>query len=161
MLSGSAGALLALAKKVPNEEAIALSPVAGWIMLGIAVCIALIFVMGREPWRRLLFRLEDPRPMAMFRILFGLCAMANVNGLWEHFTYLFTDEGIFITDVGRQVFARAQFEGFGNGLGGDKYGFFRHAGIVHQHQFVGVCTVVINACVRTKCNFYTAVIGHF
>ncbi len=128
MLAGSAGASLAFAGRVPNEDAIALSPVAGWIMLAIAVCIALILVLGREAWRRLLFRLEDPRPMGLFRIVFGLCAMANINGLWEHFTYLFTDEGIFLTDVARQVFARQQFEGFGNGLGDDPSGFFDWAG---------------------------------
>jgi hypothetical protein len=120
----AATALVALAERVPNEEALELAPVAGWLMLFCAVCVAAILLAQREGWRRLFLRAEDPRSMALFRIAFGLCAMANVNGLWELHTYLFTDEGIFLTDVAREVFAREQFEGFGNGLDGDPYGFF-------------------------------------
>ena len=66
--------------------------------------------------------------MGAFRIVFGICAMCNVNGLWELFEYLFTDEGLFITDVAREVYAREQFQGWGNGVDGDPYGFFGLAG---------------------------------
>ncbi|MEX1363401.1 MAG: hypothetical protein AB1Z98_09765 [Nannocystaceae bacterium] len=117
-----------LAERIPNEEALALAPTVGWLMLLCAAFTAVIFICYREGWRRLWLRMEDPRTMGAFRIVFGLCALCNVNGLWELFSYLFTDEGLFLTDVARQVFAREQFRGFGNGLDGDPYGFFGWAG---------------------------------
>ena len=121
--------LVGLAERVPNDEALALAPLAGWLMLFCAGCVATILIVHREGWRRLFLRAEDPRSMGLFRIAFGLCAAANVNGLWELHTYLFTDEGIFLTDVAREVFAREQFEGFGNGLDGDPFGFFDAAAV--------------------------------
>jgi len=117
-----------LAERIPNEEALALAPTVGWWMLACASFAAVIFVSYREGWRRLWLRMEDPRSMGAFRIVFGLCALANVNGLWELFEYLFTDEGLFITDVAREVYAREQFLGWGNGVDGDPYGFFGIAG---------------------------------
>ena len=122
--------MLALAEKVPNEEALALAPGAGWIMLFLAVCVATILIVQREGFRRLFMRAEDPRTMALFRIVFGFCVLGNINGLWELYEYLFTDEGIFITDVARQVFAREQFRGFGNGLDGDPYGFMDFSAMI-------------------------------
>ena len=123
MLSRSPGLPL-LAESVPNEEALALAPTVGWLMFVCAVFTAIIFISYREHWRRLWLRMDDPRALGAFRIVFVLCALCNVNGLWELFPYLFTDEGLFETDVARQVFASQQFEGFGNGLGDDPYGFF-------------------------------------
>ncbi|MCX4246511.1 hypothetical protein [Paraliomyxa miuraensis] len=116
--------VLGMADRVPNEEALALAPSVGWLMFACAVFTAIIFVSYREGWRRLWLRMDDPRSMGAFRIVFALCAVCNVNGLWELFPYLFTDEGLFVTDVARQVYAGEQFEGFGNGLGDDPYGFF-------------------------------------
>ena len=106
------GSLLAFFKRIPNEEALELAPTAGWIMLFLAVMAGLILIINREGWRRAFLRAEDPRTMGIFRIVFAFCAMCNINGLWELFEYLFTDEGIFISDVARQVFAREQFRGF-------------------------------------------------
>ena len=117
-----------LAAPIPNEEALALAPTIGWLMLACAVCTVTLFIVYREGWRRLWLRAEDPRAMGLFRIAFGICALCNVNGLWELFGYLFTDEGIFVTDVAREVYAREQFAGFGNGLDGDPYGFLDLAG---------------------------------
>jgi hypothetical protein len=122
--------LLALFERIPNEDAIARAPTAGWMMLGLAVCLAVILIIHREGFRRLWMQAEDPRTMGVFRIAFAICATSNINGLWEIFEYLFTDEGIFLTDVARQVFARDQFDGFGNGLDGDPYGFFDFDAIV-------------------------------
>jgi hypothetical protein len=117
-----------LAETVPNEEALALAPTVGWLMLVCAAFAAIVFVSYREGWRRLWLRMDDPRSIGAFRIVFGLCALSNVNGLWELFEYLFTDEGLFVTDVAREVMAREQFEGYGNGLGDDPVGFFGLAG---------------------------------
>ncbi len=121
---GGAG-LLALADKTPNLEARALSPQVGWWFLAFATLLALFFVLQREKWRLWWFRMEDPRSLGLFRICFGFFVIANINGLWEYFRFLFTDEGIFTADVARQVFASAQFQGFGDGLVDDEpWGFF-------------------------------------
>ena len=107
-----------------NPEAVALSPTIGWLMLAAATALGLLFALYREGWRRLWLRAEDPRSIAVFRIVFGLLTMANINGLWELFTYLFTDEGLFLTDAAREVFASAQFAGFADGIApGEPYGF--------------------------------------
>jgi len=116
--------VLALADRLPNQEALALAPVAGWLVLGAALSLAVLGVVHREPLRRLWFRLEDPRTIAIFRIAFGVCCVANVNGLWELFGYLFTDEGLLPAEVARQVLAADQFAGYGNGIGDDPHGFF-------------------------------------
>lgn len=108
---------------IANEEAQVLAPIAGWLLLTCAFLLAMLLVVHREGWRRLWLRAEDPRTMGLFRIAFGLCVMGNVAGWWGLYTYLFTDEGLFLTDVARHVVAPRQFEGFGNGLGGDPYGF--------------------------------------
>lgn len=117
-------ALLAVAERVVNDEARALAPVAGWLLLAAALALAVLGVVHRAPLRALWFRLEDPRPMAVFRIAFGLCCLGCVNGLWDLFDYLFTDEGLFPAEIAREVFAAEQFAGFGNGLGDDPRGFF-------------------------------------
>lgn len=122
MLPGTIAGLFA--DPPPNEEALAMAPTIGWWMLFCAVCVVALFITYREGWRRLWLRAEDPRALGLFRIAFGICTLCNVNGLWELFGYLFTDEGLFVTDVARQIYARDQFEGFGNGLDGDPYGFF-------------------------------------
>jgi hypothetical protein len=50
--------------------------------------------------------MEDPRAMALFRIVFAFFVLCNINGLWEHFRFLFTDEGIFPADLAHHLFAR-------------------------------------------------------
>src|SRR5688500_11941921 len=116
---------------IPNLDALALAPTVGWLMLLAFALLVGIFVIHRETWRRIFLRAEDPRSIAAFRIAFGLMTMANINGLWELFTYLFTDEGLFFADVAQQVFAKEQFEGFADGIGpGEPYGFLGWAGFI-------------------------------
>ncbi|EDM78783.1 hypothetical protein PPSIR1_32332 [Plesiocystis pacifica SIR-1] len=117
--------LLALAEDVPNYDAIALSPGVGWMLLAAVTCLSLFFIAHRDSWRELFLRLDDPRPMAAMRIAFGFVALCNVNGLWELYSYLFTDEGLFPTDVAQHFRARGQFAGFGDGVAEtDPWGFF-------------------------------------
>jgi hypothetical protein len=119
-----AAVLAALADRVPNEEALALAPVAGWLLLVAATSFAALGVVYREPLRRLWFRLEDPRTLGVFRIAFGVCCLCSVNGLWELLPYLFTDEGVLPAEAARQLLAADQFAGYGNGIGDDPHGFF-------------------------------------
>ncbi len=129
---GSAAASFAFAAlaedRIPNEQAIALSPTIGWLLLGCAVFAYLIFALQTERWRRFWLTAEDPRPIALFRIVFGFLCICNINDLFEYFEFLFTDEGIFLSDAARQLVAAGQFKGFGDGIGDDPYGFFDGAG---------------------------------
>ena len=116
---------LTLGDRIPNEEALALGPQVGWWLLLCAVCVALMFILQHDRWRRWWLTMDDPRSVGLFRIVFGFFVICNVNGLWEYFEFLFTDEGIFTADVARWVFAREQFVGFGDGFTPDEpWGFF-------------------------------------
>lgn len=125
-LSSAAAFAFALADpdRIPNDVAIAMSPTVGWVMLACAVFACLIFLLQSERWRRWWLTNEDPRPVALFRIVFAFLCICNINDLWEYFTFLFSDEGIFLSDAARQLVAPAQFKGFGDGIGDDPYGFF-------------------------------------
>ena len=127
--------LLAFEDKVPNEAALALGPSTGWLMLLGAVALCALFLLQPERWRRWWLQLEDPRAMGLYRIVFGFFVICNVNDLWEYFTFLFTDEGIFTADVARQVHAKAQFEGFGDGFVEEEpWGFFDFRGFLEFLQ---------------------------
>jgi hypothetical protein len=131
-LGWSSGATLAFADdKVPNEAAQALSPYAGWVLLVGAIAAVTIFILHSERWRRFFLAADDPRSIGLYRIVFGFFIICNVNDFWEYFEFLFTDEGIFTSDVARQVHAQAQFKGFGDGLSDDEpWGFFDNAAIL-------------------------------
>ncbi len=119
--------LLALAEdeEVPNFAAVALSPVVGWLFFVALLGLVAFLLAHRESWRRLFLRVDDPRSMAAMRIVFGLCALSNINELSDQFIYLFTDEGIFPTDVAQHFRARQQFAGFGDGTAEtEPWGFF-------------------------------------
>jgi hypothetical protein len=121
--------------KVPNEAAVALGPTTGWLMLLGALALAALLLLDPERWRRWWLQLEDPRAIGLYRIVFGFFVICNVNDLWEYFTFLFTDEGIFTADVARQVHAKAQFDGFGDGLTEDEpWGFFDARALVEFLQ---------------------------
>ena len=116
--------LLALGDTI-NAEAVALSPSMGWLLLGCAVAVVLFFILHADRWKRWWLSAEDPRGIAFFRIVFGFFVLANINGMWDVFTFLYTDEGIFPADVARQVFASNQFAGFGDGMvDAEPWGFF-------------------------------------
>jgi uncharacterized membrane protein YphA (DoxX/SURF4 family) len=116
--------------RYPNFDALMLGPSMGWLMLLAAIGLVTFFIAHRERWRRLWLGVCDPRSVATFRIVFGLFTLFNVNGLWELFTYLFTDEGLFPTDVAQQVRARGQFAGFGDGVTpGEPTGFYDAAAV--------------------------------
>jgi hypothetical protein len=124
--------LLALADpdRIPNQDAIAMSPTVGWLMVAAFVSIALMFILQSERWRRFWLTNEDPRPIGLFRIVFAFLCICNINDLFEYFVFLFSDEGVFLTDAARQHFAAAQLKGFGDGLGDDPHGFFDWAGVL-------------------------------
>ncbi len=125
MASGLSFAFALAETRVTNEDALPLGPAIGWWLLFGACLVALMFIVQADRWRRWWLAADDPRSMALFRIVFAFFTICNLNGLWEYFGFLFTDEGIFTTDVARQVFASHQFAGYGDGMvEGESYGFF-------------------------------------
>jgi hypothetical protein len=123
-------ALSALGDRVVNDEAVAMSPTIGWLLLAAAVLAVALLIAYGDRWRRWWLEAEDPRAIAVFRIVFTFFLIANINGMWEFFEYLYTDEGIFTADVARQVFASQQFAGFGDGLRpDDPWGFYDAAAV--------------------------------
>lgn len=115
----------------PNFEALMLSPAVGWCLWIALAGLLAFFIAHSEKWRRLWLQMGDPRSVALLRIVFGLFTLFNVNGLWEHFDYLFTSDGIFPTDVAQQVRAKGQFAGYGDGsTPGENVGFFGWAGFM-------------------------------
>jgi hypothetical protein len=102
-----------------NYDALALSPTIGWLLLAAAALAVVLFTMHADKWRRWWLTSEDPRGIAVFRIVFTFFVIANINGMWELFGFLFTDEGIFPADVARELFAKRQFAGYGDGLSPD------------------------------------------
>ena len=132
----AAGPLLAFFAKdktrFPNFDAIELSPISAWLFLMAVVGAFLFIVAHKETWRRALLRLEDPRTLGLFRIFFVLFTIANVNGLYEHWTYLFTDEGLWTTDMAQELRAKGQFMGFGDGVSDHEgWGFFSFEAFLH------------------------------
>lgn len=119
---------LVLGAGLTNYQAVGHGNLAGWLMFIACVSAAAFFIVHRETWRRIVLQAEDPRTMGIFRIVFGILALLNVNSLWELFTYLFTDEGMWTTDVAQQMRAKSQFAGYGDGIGaGEKLGFYSFA----------------------------------
>ena len=122
--------MLALGGKTVNEAAVALAPTMGWLLLACAACVVAIFIAYAERWRAWWLTTDDPRSIAVFRIAFTFFVICNINGMWEHFEFLYTDEGIFTSDVARQVFASKQFAGFGDGtIAEEPWGFFDWAAV--------------------------------
>jgi hypothetical protein len=116
-----------VSKAPPNVEALALGPTIGWLLFVCALAFAAIVLLDLERWRRFWLRSEDPRSIAAFRIAFAVVLLLNINNMWPHFEFLFTDEGLFMTDSARQNLAGGQFAGYGEGLAGEPTGFFDRA----------------------------------
>lgn len=115
---------LALAEAPPLPEALALGPSIGWLLFACALVFCCVIALDLERWRKFWLRTEDPRAIAGFRITFAIVLLLNINNMWNLFGYLFTDEGLFMTDSARQYLAGGQFKGYGDGVGGEPTGFF-------------------------------------
>jgi len=72
-------------------------------MLAVAAGVAL-GGLHREALRRVLLGTVDPRPLALFRIAFGLCLLGLVAETAPLATYLFSDEGLLPSAAVPEVF---------------------------------------------------------
>jgi hypothetical protein len=73
------------------------------VWLGFALVVA-FFAIRPELWRRLWFRKGDPRPIALARIFMGAMALWTMLDYLAFKTALFTDEGLYMTEMARSKF---------------------------------------------------------
>ena len=96
--------LLAKAKKPEVVVAAAdmqLSTAALWLTVG---SLLVFFALRPELWRRLFMSAWIRRPAALVRILFGITVFWTVADLLMWGRFLFTDEGLYLTDMARDRF---------------------------------------------------------
>ncbi len=77
-----------------------MAPVAG--IVG-AIALGVVFVALRDRWQRWWFELEDPRPLAWFRIVFCVLLLGDVASLHRWFDFLFEPNGLFTAAEARSI----------------------------------------------------------
>lgn len=100
---------MALADK-PEVDISAHADLVTTLLMTVIGLLVAFFVVRFELWRRLLFQRVDPRPAALMRISFGLVVLVTfLDLLGPHgpledsvARYLFTDEGLWLTDMARK-----------------------------------------------------------
>lgn len=85
------------------------------LALAFVVLVGVLVALHRRGIGRVLWREEDPRTMAAFRIVTGLCVLAWALDLWPLVDYLFSDEGLFLRETARQVHFSEAFAGLADG----------------------------------------------
>lgn len=79
----------------------------GGLLLVCLLAGALALALQPGAWQRWWFELEDPRSIALFRIVFAALALCNVHNLWDSFDFLFTGDGLFTGEQAARQFAPA------------------------------------------------------
>jgi hypothetical protein len=94
--------LLALAKPKEVDVSAHIDVATTWLWIAIALLIA-FFVLRPELWRRLWFQRIDPRGPALARMTLGLTVVWTfVDFLVLDGEWLFTDQGMLLTDMARK-----------------------------------------------------------
>lgn len=73
------------------------------LILG-AVLLGAFFLFRPELWRRMFLDRVDPRPAALLRICFGLAVLWTLIDLVPLARLLFTDEGLWLTEMARSMY---------------------------------------------------------
>ena len=68
------------------------------------VALLAFFALRPRLWRRLVLKRVDPRPAALIRIFLGITILWTVADLLIWGRFLFTDEGLYLTDMARERF---------------------------------------------------------
>lgn len=103
--SSSAGFLLAAEKPIVVDPAhLDLATQSLWLVVAMVVA---FFVVRPELWRRLAIGPVDPRPVALVRIAFGITIFWTLLDLTMWAEILFTDQGMFTTEVARKKYGGA------------------------------------------------------
>ena len=108
------GLLLAFKKDKPSIDVSAHADDVTTLILYAIVLLIAFFVVRPELWRRIFLVRVDPRPAALMRIAFGFVvlwtfldlAFTGGQGAAEsNFKFLFTDEGLWLTDMARRNYS--------------------------------------------------------
>ena len=70
----------------------------------VVIGLVVFFVLRPGLWRRLVLKRVDPRPAALVRIFLGITIFWTVADLLMWGRFLFTDEGLYLTDMARERF---------------------------------------------------------
>lgn len=81
-----------------------------------AACLIGLAALHRESLRRALLRAIDPRPLALFRIAFGLCLALGALEIAPLNLYLYSDEGLLPSAAVPSAIGRAALAGYGDGV---------------------------------------------
>lgn len=92
---------LALAKKPEIDVSAHIDIATNLLWLALALMVG-FFVLRPELWRRLWFQRLDPRGPALARIALALTAVWTFADLLMLGEWLFTDQGLFLTDMARK-----------------------------------------------------------
>ena len=82
--------------------------VSGLLVAGMAAMAVGLAARG-EAWQRWWFEYEDPRSIALFRIVFSALVLCNVGGLWAYSDLLFMDDGLLTGAEAGRLFAPRAF----------------------------------------------------
>ncbi|RMG96609.1 MAG: hypothetical protein D6705_10780 [Deltaproteobacteria bacterium] len=93
--------MTALVAAVP---AASVAPVASWAVVAALGLVALYFVVRFDVFALLAFERIDPRPAALYRIVFGLVVLWAMVDLLPWAEILMTDEGIYLPSRARRSF---------------------------------------------------------
>ncbi len=88
---------------LPKVPAVA-DPVGSWALVAAIGLLALAWIVRWDLFAHLAFERVDPRPAAVYRIVFGLVVLWAVLDLLPWAKLLFTDEGIFLTGAARRAY---------------------------------------------------------
>src|SRR5712691_8242230 len=72
------------------------------LALAALLLLAAFFALRPEIWGRIFFERVDPRPAGLLRIAFGLVTLWTFLALLPLVRVLFTDEGLWLTDMARE-----------------------------------------------------------
>lgn len=99
------GLLLAFKKDEPSVDISAHAESVTDLLLYAIVLLIAFFVVRPELWRRIFLVRIDPRPAALMRIFFGFVVFWTFVDLAMNFKFLFTDEGLWLTDMARRNYS--------------------------------------------------------
>ena len=88
------------------------SAVTAGLLLVCFVAVGVAVVAVRDRWSRWWFELEDPRTIALLRIVLAGLLLINVVGLAPHFGLLFAADGMFTGEAAGQAFGGGWTERF-------------------------------------------------
>ena len=115
----------------PDPELSHMVPVLAAALAIAALAVIGLVVVHREALRRALLRAVDPRPLALFRVAFGLCLLLGALEVAPLNLYLFSDEGLLPSAAVPQVYGKAALLGYGDGVR-EPAGFVDARAVLHH-----------------------------